>query len=240
MFYGMLRIKNKVLFYVLIAASLLLALLYSPIGSPYYYTTNEEIPVYCVDFSKGGIANLPKNSTVNVTDGAEMNLPQVSETGNSSDPVPNTSRVARSTNQGTTSSFATAGRRSVYISTKTSTGGQSGGVSLMAGGGGLGVSNRNSVASSSFSTSANFGSPNFAFNKRDKKDDRLSSDVFSLLADETSITSLDEYGLRKGPGLPDPPPPAPPVPIPDTLLFFFFLLVVYFGVIFHRKHRLIK
>jgi len=226
----MFRIKNKTLLYIFIGASILLLVLYSPIGSPYYYSHNEPIPVSSMNFNKG-IPNLPKHQSINA--GSEIILPQISETGNNITPnQANRTRLVKVDYKNTPISNVNAHQKKI-LATNSKVSESSSTFSQGIRNNSVGTNRRNSSDGGIGVKSTNFGSINISFNNKKGKNQNISSnnELKPLFEEAISTTSLND-GPLKGPG--GPPIPGPIIPIPNGILTLIAFLVLYGFVLRYR------
>lgn len=212
--------KKNILVWIFVWAGLLIAVLYSPIGSPDLYSTKGYfVGNQSVNFKDGVIENAPKGGVfTNDDNNNQINVPDYN---NSEDNPPkyavNSYSTAASTSVSTTSDSYNASQPSVYQNTSGSSSSGS-----IAGGGSTFISH-NSSKSSNASSTVTMSTGGIT---------TLSTDLTSTSSTKQAALSLGGHGTDPGGN-----PTGPPVPVGDGWIFL-LLLAAGYGA-WRKKFRVI-
>ena len=215
--------KKNILVWMFVWAGLLMAVLYSPIGSPdLYKSTNYFAVNQNVDFSEGNIENAPKGDGSGYqNDNNQIDIPDY----NSS--VESTSKYAVNTYSATPGSAESTASSSNYPSQssayQSSSNANSGGSTV--GGGSTFISSNRSKGSSDASSSVTMNSSGIT---------TLSTELTSSSTAQAASPTKDPNSTAHHPGH---DPTGPPIPVGDGWIFL-LLLAAGYGV-WIKKFRVV-
>jgi hypothetical protein len=204
--------KKNILVWIFVWAGLLIAVLYSPIGSPDLYSTKGYfVGNQSVNFKDGAIENAPKGGVFTDEDNNnQINVPDYSSSENNSPKYAVNSSATANTSGSTTSGSYNASQPSAYQNTSGSSSSGS-----MGGGGSTFISRNSSKSSDASSTIT------------------MNSGGVTTLSTNLSTTSPKQSTLSGATGSgnsgtdPGGDPTGPPVPVGDGWIFLLLLAAGY-------------
>ncbi len=212
--------KKNILVWMFVWAGLLIAVLYSPIGSPDLYSTKGYfVGNQSVNFKDGAIENAPKGGAFTDEDNNnQINVPDYSSSeDNSPKYAVNSYSTAASTSESTTSGSYNASQSSAYQNASGSS--SSGNM----GGGGSTFISHNSSKSSDASSTVTMSTGGIT---------TLSTDLTTSNSTKQAVLSHGGHGTDPGGN-----PTGPPVPVGDGWIFL-LLLAAGYGA-WRKKFRIV-